>query len=58
MMMLMGFVGMVLMMAFSGVLAPLMVANNAAIMANVLRFLAIALFFVLFYRLFEAIIKV
>lgn len=46
MMMLMGFVGMVLMMAFSGVLAPLMVANNAAIMANVLRFLAIALFFV------------
>lgn len=43
---LMGFAGMVLLMAFSGVLAPLMVAGDPTIMANVLRILAIALFFV------------
>lgn len=43
---LMGFVGMVLMMAFAGWLAPLMVAGDGAIMANVLRLLSIALFFV------------
>lgn len=42
----MGFVGMVLMMAFAGLLAPLMVAGDGAIMANVLRLLALALFFV------------
>ena len=46
MMTLLGFCGMVLMMAFSGVLAPLMVASHPEIMANVLRLLAIALFFV------------
>ncbi|MGN8809143.1 oligosaccharide flippase family protein [Absicoccus porci] len=43
---LLGFVGMLLLMAFSGVLAPLMVAGDPTIMANVLRILAIALFFV------------
>ena len=43
---LLGFVGMLLLMAFSGVLAPLMIAGDPTIMANVLRILAIALFFV------------
>ena len=44
MMALMGFAGMVLMMAFSGFLAPMMVAGDARIMANVLRILSIAIF--------------
>ncbi len=43
---MMGFVGMVLLMATSGILAPLMVAGDAAIMTNVIRILAIAIFLV------------
>lgn len=43
---LLGFIGMLLLMAFFGALAPLMVAGDPTIMANVLRILAIALFFV------------
>ncbi|MBB5182424.1 oligosaccharide flippase family protein [Catenisphaera adipataccumulans] len=46
MLMLMGFVGMVLLMAFSGVIAPLMVATGAETMARVLRILALAIFLV------------
>lgn len=46
MMALMGFAGMVLMMACSGFLAPMMVAGDARIMANVLRILSIAIFLV------------
>ena len=43
---LMGFAGMVVLMFLSGIIAPLMVAENIQIMANVLRFLAIAIFLV------------
>lgn len=46
MMMLMGFIGMVFMMALSGVLAPLMVAGKADIMAHAIRILSIAIFLV------------
>lgn len=41
-----GFVGMVLLMASAGILAPLMVEEDPAIMANVIRLLAIAIFLV------------
>ena len=40
----MGFVGMILLMAFSGVIAPLMVEENVEIMVVTLRVLAIAIF--------------
>ncbi len=43
---IMGFIGMVLMMAFANVLAPMMVATGADTMATVLRILSVALFFV------------
>lgn len=42
----MGFLGMVLLGGLAGVLAPMMVAGDAKIMANVIRILAIAIFLV------------
>ncbi len=42
----MGFIGMTLLMAVSGIIAPLMVATDAQTMASVIRFLAIAIFLV------------
>lgn len=41
-----GFVGMVLMLLLSGVLAPIMVADQPDVMANCLRILAVAIFLV------------
>lgn len=42
----MGFLGMILLGGLSGVLAPMMVAGDAKIMANVIRILSIAIFLV------------
>ena len=43
---LMGFCGMILLIGISGILAPLMVEENIDVMANALRLLALAIFFV------------
>jgi O-antigen/teichoic acid export membrane protein len=41
---MMGFVGMIFLMAISGVIAPMMVAQDADVMANAIRVLSLAVF--------------
>ncbi|MBP3870368.1 MAG: oligosaccharide flippase family protein [Faecalicoccus sp.] len=43
---MMGFVGMIFLMAISGVIAPMMVAQDADVMANAIRVLSLAVFLV------------